>query len=264
MQLLICPLASGSSGNCLYVGAGDTHLLVDAGISASRALASLSSIGMPGSAISGLLITHEHSDHISGAGALSRKLDIPIYATRGTWDAMRPKLGNLPPKNMRELLPGQDFYLGNLNVLPFDIPHDAAQPVGYSFTLGALKFTSATDIGHISKGWMAAAVGSQLMLLESNHDPDMLRGGPYPAHLKRRILSRIGHLSNEDAGRALCALHESGVRDVILGHLSAENNTPDLAYDTVTQTLREGGIDEKRLGVHLAERDHAMRMFALE
>lgn len=264
MELLLSPLFSGSSGNAVYVGAGRTGILVDAGVSCARVVAEMKASGIDPAALSGILITHEHSDHVAGAGILSRKFDLPIYATEGTWNAMAEKLGAVSAKNIRVIESGQDFYIGDLDISPFPLPHDAADPCGYAFTCGRLRAAIATDIGCLREGWLKAVSGCELVLLESNYDPGMLKAGRYPYALKTRILGTKGHLSNEDAGRAACRLVESGVRSLILGHLSRENNFPELALETVRLALTDAGV---KVGTDaeltVASRDHASGMFAV-
>lgn len=264
MELLLSPLFSGSSGNAVYVSAGQTGILVDAGVSCSRIVSEMKASGIDPASLRAILITHEHSDHIAGAGILSRKFGLPIYATEGTWRAMEEKLGAVSAKNMRVIEAGQDFYIGDLDISPFSLPHDAADPCGYAFTCGRLRAAIATDIGCLREGWLKAVSGCELVLLEANYDPDMLKAGRYPYALKKRILSTKGHLSNEDAGHAACRLAESGVRSLILGHLSKENNFPELAMETVRLALTEAGV---RLGTDVeltvAARSHASGMFAV-
>ncbi|MDR3050212.1 MAG: MBL fold metallo-hydrolase [Oscillospiraceae bacterium] len=237
MSFVFCPLFSGSSGNALYVGADDTHLLVDAGMPLKAILAALDGLGVAPQNLRGILVTHEHSDHIRAAGALSRKFNLPVYANEGTWQAMADKLGEVAPRNQRVFTTGQDFYVENLGVAPFAIPHDAAEPVGLALHARGRKVAVATDLGHIQSGWMRAVSGADLLLLEANYDLNMLENSRYPTVLKQRIRGRKGHLSNEDCGKALCALAQSGVRTCVLGHLSRENNLPELAYQTVRDAL---------------------------
>lgn len=216
-------------------------MLIDAGVSCARIVAELRKIGISPAQLSGVLVTHEHIDHIRGVGVLSRKYDLPVFATEGTWAAMEDKLGGVAMKNMRVLEPMEDFYLGGMNITAFDIPHDAAQPVGYSIALGGARLSVATDIGCVRDSWMNAVAGSDAVVLESNYDPDMLRAGPYPYALKQRILGRRGHLANDDAGRAAVALVRHGARRIILGHLSKENNFPALAEKFLRPGARRGG-----------------------
>jgi len=242
MELKFCPLFSGSSGNALYLGCGDTGLLIDAGLSARRVAAELRAIAVDPARLGGILVTHEHSDHIAGVGAMSRMFGLPIYAAEATWEAMEDKLGNIAARNRRTFEPGQDFYLGPLNVVPFRTPHDAADPVGFSFYAGGCKLSVATDIGCAKDSWIRQVEGSDLLLLEANHDVKMLEAGSYPYALKKRILSAHGHLSNDAAGAVAAGLVSRGVKAVILGHLSAENNFPELAYESVALALRQAGI----------------------
>lgn len=265
MRLEFAPLFSGSSGNAGYVRMGDTRILVDAGLSGQRLARELSKISVDPSSIDALLITHEHSDHVQGAGIMSRRYDLPIYATAGTWREMAGKIGCVDPRNRRVIGADEDFYLGRVNVTPFAIPHDAAEPVGYTFEGLGMKMAIATDLGHLSDRWLSPLAGCDLVLLESNHDVDMLKAGRYPYELKRRILGARGHLSNEDAGRAAVSLCRMGVKHIILGHLSGENNFPELAWRTVADALEAEGIRPgDDVGLDVARRDALSALYALK
>ncbi len=172
MELRFSPLFSGSSGNSLYAGCDGGHLLIDAGVSCARIVAELRKIGISPAQLSGVLVTHEHIDHIRGVGVLSRKYDLPVFATEGTWAAMEDKLGGVAMKNMRVLEPMEDFYLGGMNITAFDIPHDAAQPVGYSIALGGARLSVATDIGCVRDSWMNAVAGSNPIMIRICFAPD--------------------------------------------------------------------------------------------
>ncbi len=247
MEMYFCPLFSGSSGNALFCQYGDTRLLIDAGKPGRQIEEALLSIGVEPGTLAGILITHEHSDHIHGAGIISRKYHLPLYATPGTWAAMEGKIGRIDPGFRREIQAGRDFYLGEMGVVPFPIPHDAADPVGFRLYGGSLSVSTATDLGHFSRFVYDRIAGSDLILLESNHDPDMLRANPhYNAMLKARILGDHGHLSNESCAEALLALIAAGTRTVLLGHLSGENNTPELARHVSTARLDLEGIQVGR------------------
>lgn len=264
MSFSFCPLFSGSGGNCLYVGAGDTRLLVDAGMTGRAIETQLCSIGVAPASLSGILITHEHSDHIKGVGVLSRKYDLPVYANEKTWMAMQDKIGGVSLRNQRQFYTGEDFYIGAMGINPFSIPHDAAEPVGYAFYHGTLKAATATDIGHVNDTWVDAVSGAQVMMLESNHDVEMLMDGHYPQYLKRRIRGRHGHLSNTDSAKALLRLVEGGLRHVILGHLSEENNSPELAFQAAYTTLCDAGVDPVReVTVEVAQRAQHSGMYRL-
>ena len=264
MNLRFAPLLSGSSGNALYIGAGETHVLVDAGVSMAKLLPQMRDAGLNPEALDCILVTHEHADHVQGVGVFSRKFDLPICATAGTWAGMEKKIGKIAPKNVRVIEAGRDFYMGRLNVMPFSIPHDANDPVGYSFRLGGIKCAVATDIGCLRQGWLDEVAGSDVLLLEANHDVDMLMAGGYPYALKRRILGNRGHLNNDDCARAAVELARRGVGHIILGHLSGENNHPDLALLTVEMALRaEGIVPGVHMGLSLARRDCLCGVFTL-
>jgi len=264
MELRFCPLFSGSSGNALYLGCGSTHLLIDAGMSGAKITTELERIGLSPDQLTAILITHEHADHIAGAGILSRRHDLPVFANEATWNAMRPKLGSIVEKNVRVFETGADFHIGEMDIVPFATPHDAAEPVGYSFYAGQSKLSIATDLGTIKESWLKHAAHSDLVLLESNHDVDMLKAGRYPYELKRRILGSKGHLSNDSAGKAAAALVKRGVQSIILGHLSGENNFPELAYQSVCCVLQEEGIEPGRdVMLSVASRDGASGMYVI-
>lgn len=268
MSFSFCPLRSGSSGNALFVQAGDVRILVDAGLSGRMVERALSEIGVTPDTLSAILISHEHSDHIAGAGVLSRRWDLPVYANEQTWLAMesKPSIKGIALKHRIAFETGGAFYIGNLAVSPFSIPHDAADPVGFSLNYKSRKICIATDLGHIAPGWLTALEEADLVLLEANHDPELLRASTrYHARLKARILGRKGHLSNGDSGSALLRLAEGGLKHVILGHMSAETNTPELAFRTVTGALQaEGLCIGKDIRVDLARRDHIGGLYDIE
>lgn len=255
-MIRFCSLYSGSSGNAIFLSAGKTKILVDAGLSGKKITEALVSIGEKPTELSAILVSHEHSDHIRGAGIVSRKYDIPIYANENTWAAMEHSIGPVSLENKMYFNTGKEFEIGNVLVNPFPIPHDAAEPVGFNFLANNSKITTATDIGHMNKKLLECIEGSDLLLIESNHDIEMLKVGSYPWHLKKRILGDQGHLSNEMAGKAVAHLAEKGTRCFFLGHLSHENNFPELAYETVRNILKEKNIDiERDISLSVALRD---------
>lgn len=256
-----CPLYSGSSGNTSFVEGGGIRLLVDAGLPGRTIAGALRARGVEPEEIDGLLVTHDHSDHIAGVGVFARRYGIPVYANVGTWEAMLPFIGRVEPRLMRAFETGRDFYIGGLNVYPFATPHDAAEPVGYSFSDGSAKLTVMTDIGCFNDDLLAAAAGSGLLMIESNHDVEMLKCGPYPYPLKRRILGSEGHLSNDCCAEALIRLYATGVRRAVLAHLSRDNNIEALAMETVRQALREADIPDAEFLLSLARRDEVGEMF---
>lgn len=264
MELRFSPLFSGSSGNATYVGCGDTHILVDAGMSGTRVCRELARAGVDPAALKGILVTHEHADHIKGIGILSRKFDLPVYATEGTWQGMYDKIGPIAEKNCVMFEPERDFFIGSIDVTPFPTPHDANQSVGYTFEVKGAKLAIATDVGCIKDSWLSYVVGSDAVILESNYDPDMLRAGPYPYELKKRIMSRKGHLSNDDAGAVAVELTRTGTRQIILGHLSKENNFPELAMRTCELTLQMDNLfPHEDVSLCVARRDGMTGMFGI-
>lgn len=234
-------LISGSSGNAAYVSDGKTNLLIDCGSSGKKIEAALKAIDVLPESINALLITHEHSDHIQGAGVMARKYGLPIFATVPTHKAM--SIGKINDEQRMEVTPQKCFEIGTIAVTPFSIPHDAADPVGYSFFAGQEKVSLATDIGHMTDEIKNQLYGSSMVILESNHNVEMLRMGPYPYPLQQRILSDIGHLSNENAAITALDLVNHGTRHIMLGHLSVHNNLPEIAVMETYNRLTNAGVE---------------------
>lgn len=227
--MTVTTLASGSSGNCILVSHGGTHLLVDCGISCLRIKKALAELELTPDGLSGILITHEHSDHISGLATLFKKHHLPVYCSRGTGRQLAYRIAFLD-EVLHTFEPGAQFALGELQVTSFATLHDAADPVGYTFTDGCRKAAIVTDLGVVTPVVADAVRGADLLVAEANHDPAMLMDGPYPYYLKQRILGHHGHLSNAACGE-LC--RGAGAKTVVLAHLSAENNRPSLALEAV-------------------------------
>ena len=264
MQLQFCPLFSGSSGNALYVGTDKTKILIDAGLSGAKITAEMDKIGVSPAELKAILVTHEHADHISGVGVLSRRYHLPVYASLGTWAAMSGKVGAIDAGCRISFETGEDFSIGDLDIRPFPTPHDAADPVGYAVSAAGSRVAIATDIGAVRDGWLREVEGADVLLLEANHDVDTLKASRYPYELKRRILSTRGHLSNDDAGKAAAELAKRGVRVIVLGHLSGENNFPELAYASVACALEEAGLKPGRdVMLSVARRDGRSELFVL-
>ena len=263
MGLTFCPLFSGSSGNAIYMAAKDTRILIDAGLPGRTVENALKQIGVAPDTLSAIVVTHEHSDHTRGVGILSRKYHIPVYANERTFNAMARQVGEIEPRNRRFFQTGEDFYIGDLDLCPFSIPHDAAEPVGYRVYAGGRSAAVATDMGFMRKNVFQTLAGTDVLLLESNHDPELLRQNPhYSTYLKQRILSSHGHLSNEASARALLELYGTGVRQVLLGHLSGENNTPELAMNTALEALERAGVTvNEEIGLGIAWRDRVSTRF---
>lgn len=240
----LCSIASGSSGNCIYVGSEATHLLIDAGISGKKTESGLRELGLTGRDIDGILVTHEHADHISGLGVLARKYEIPIYATAGTIDAMKScgSLGAVDEGLFHEVWEDKKLIIKDLTVNPMHISHDAAQPVGYRISYGNRRVAVCTDLGVYNDYTVECLKGMDALLLEANHDVNMLQVGPYPYYLKQRILGDRGHLSNENSGRLICRILHDNLKTILLGHLSKENNLPELAFESVRMEINMGNV----------------------
>ena len=254
MQLHI--LASGSTGNAIFIELGDARFLVDAGISARRIEQGLKAVGVHPGDLDAILVTHEHGDHVSGLPVFTRRFKTPVYTRRRTWDAFQAAY-HVEPEFRREL--GARLEIGSVCIEPFAISHDAAEPVGFSFHHGEIKCVIATDMGCVSERVERDMAGADVMVFESNHDVGMLRSGPYPEHLKKRILGNRGHLSNLDTGRCLARMDRKNGMHVFLAHLSQHNNCPDLALSTVQQVLdRQGCRCGQDLFLHLAHPDETV------
>jgi len=246
MNLVFCPLFSGSTGNACFVASRNTRLLVDAGLTAQALTRALGELDCAPDEINGIVITHEHIDHIKSVGVMARRYGIPVYANEATWIAMSltGKLGDIPPRCRITYQRSMDFMLGDVHVAPVPISHDAADPSGYILSCGMSAVGVVTDTGMARPELLERYMGLDAVLLESNHDVEMLKDNPqYPAALKERILGKKGHLSNEAAGEAACVLARSGVKRIALGHLSQHNNTPELAFDTVGEALSNAGFN---------------------
>ncbi len=232
-------LISGSSGNATFVSDGNTNILIDCGMSGKKLSEALLSLDLSCNDIDALLLTHEHIDHTRGARIISKKYNIPIYLTQGTLFAT--DLKDVSQDNLNIIKPFVDFEIGKIGICPFSISHDAAEPVGFNCFLGDKKLTLATDTGIITPQIEPHLLHSDEIILESNHDVDMLMYGNYPFKLKKRILSDLGHLSNENAARLATKLLNNGTKKIMLGHLSIENNTPEIAYQTTCAALSDCG-----------------------
>ena len=256
MGIRFTVLASGSTGNATIVQTEDTTLLVDAGLSVKKLEGLMEGRGVKGGELQGILVTHEHSDHIRGLGAVARKYQLPIYANEATWEEMHKHVGNLDPSQRVILNTGDGVKFGGLVVESYAISHDAAEPVGYCFTEGDAKLSLATDLGYVSDKVRQRIEDSDVLVLESNHDIDMLRVGRYPWNIKRRILGDSGHLSNIAAGEALSVLLTDRLQRVYLAHLSLDHNLMDLAKLTVNTILEDNGIFYKRDEFELRDTHH--------
>ncbi len=249
----VAVLASGSSGNAIWVSSGSTGVLIDAGVSARRVASAAEGLGLDTGMLEAVLVTHEHSDHVSGLGPVSRRFELPVYATSGTHRAMDGRLGKCRERAVVE--PGTEFRVGDLAVSPFSVSHDCAEPVGYTLTDGHDRVAIATDLGVVTHPVRHHLSEADCVVLEFNHDERMLRDGDYPWRLKQRIASRSGHLSNEAAARELVTLVDGPISFLVLAHLSRENNTPSLALETASEALERAGRSDVR--VLLADQEQA-------
>lgn len=262
-----CSITSGSSGNCIYVGSEKTSLLIDVGVSGKRIEAGLNTIDRTSKDIDGILITHEHSDHIKGLGVLARKYNIPIYATEGTIAAIKSisSLGRIDEQLYCPIEADHVFEISDLTISPFAISHDAAQPVAYRVEHGGSSVGVATDLGVYTDYTVEHLRNLDAVLIEANHDINMLQVGSYPYPLKQRILGNRGHLSNENAGRLLCEILHDRMKTIFLGHLSKENNYEELAYETVCAevTLGDNPYRANDFPIMVAKRDCNSPMVAV-
>lgn len=258
-MLKFCSLYSGSSGNSSLVQSNNINILIDAGVSGRKIIDALASINVGIENISAILITHEHSDHTQSIATLSKKFNIPIYANKKTWEAMPDKKSKILSENICYFNNNKSFNLDDLTILPFDIPHDAANPCGFTISDSNSKLSIATDIGHMTNSILDNIKDSSFLLLEANYEPDVLKCSSYPFHLKERIASPIGHLSNIEAGKTINYLADFGVKNVMLGHLSNENNFPELAYKSVLEQ-----IDNKDLNISVANRFEPSHFFEID
>ena len=247
-------LYSGSSGNSLFVETPNSKILIDAGVSTKKIETALNGLEVDVHDIDAILVTHEHSDHVRGLGTLAKKFDIPIYANQETWDAMPEVAQKVQLENQNFFKPNEKFDIGDLKILPFSIPHDAANPCGFNLFCGNQKISIATDLGHMDAQLIKCLEGSSFILLEANYDPNILKCSRYPYTLKQRIAGPNGHLSNEIAGKTISYLLKSGLKKVMLGHLSKENNFPELAYQTVIDELCNQNFNENKFSLSVASR----------
>ena len=242
-MLELCTLASGSSGNAVLVFNETTSLLIDAGISAKRICDGLRQLGLEPAQLDAICITHSHSDHISGLRVLLKRVTCPVYATEATGAVIARQVEGAAER-LHTLQPQEPVFFGNLKVQAFSTPHDAPGSVGYTVSDGERKCSVVTDLGFVTEEVRQSIYGSQLALVEANHDVDWLKSGAYPPYLKRRILGDGGHLSNEDSGELCCELAEHGTQKLVLAHLSHENNTPERARSVVCGMLSRRGFDQ--------------------
>ena len=262
----VCSIASGSSGNCIYVGSEKNHILIDAGVSRKRIVEGLQEIGVAPEKLDAIFVTHEHSDHIQGIHMMVKMFGVPVFATGGTLDGicMKDSKKVIGRDKLYQLYADEAVSIGNLQIMPFRMSHDAAEPVCYTVKSGSTKLGIATDLGKYDEYTIDHLADSDILFLEANHDISMLEAGKYPYQLKCRILSDRGHLSNEAAGRLLCRLSQKKLKYAFLAHLSKENNYPQLAYEAVKcQIWEEMGWNQLPFELMVAQRDKPSKMIIL-
>lgn len=242
MTMRFSVLASGSSGNAFYIETEETRLLVDAGLSGKQMDKLFSEVAVDPAKLSGILVTHEHTDHVKGLGIMARKYNLPIYANEKTWHAMEKGLGKLTTDQRFHFESNKVKAFSDLDVESFSVSHDAADPMFFAFHQGDKKVALVTDLGYVSERIKKTIEGANAYVFEANHDVSMLQMGSYPWSVKRRILSDSGHVSNEDCGLALSEIISNKTERIYLAHLSKDNNMKELARMSVDQVLQERGI----------------------
>lgn len=256
-MLKCCSLYSGSSGNCFFIQSKKAKILIDVGVSCRKienALKELFNLTLKD--IDAIFITHEHTDHTKSLGMISSKYNIPVYATQGTWNALgNHKISN---ENKNVFTLNKSFDFKDLRLFPFETPHDAQEPCGFNIYSNSKKISIATDIGHIDNKLLNNLKESSFIMLESNYEPNILKISSYPYLLKKRISSNTGHLSNVEAGTTISKLINYGLKEALLIHLSKENNVPEIAYQSVIETLRE---NNQNINLHIAPRDNPSKIF---
>ncbi|MBB6450564.1 phosphoribosyl 1,2-cyclic phosphodiesterase [Geomicrobium halophilum] len=255
MGIAFSVLASGSTGNAMYIETNQTRLLIDAGLSGKKIEKMFQHIDRSLHDIDGLLVSHEHSDHVKGVGVLARKYQLPIYANERTWDRMSGDIGPVDSGQRFHLETGTVQTFSDLDVETFGVSHDAADPMFFVFHHEKRKVALATDMGYVSERIKGTIAGADALVFESNHDMNMLRMGRYPWNVKRRILGDTGHVSNDDAAKALLSIIGEQTKFVYLAHLSQDNNLKELARMTIEQTMEENDVDSTHNGIQIRDTD---------
>ena len=255
MMFNFCSLYSGSSGNSLFVETEHTKLLIDAGVSSKKIETALDNLQVDPTSIDGILITHEHSDHVKGLGTFAKKFNVPVFVNNKTLDSMPEQKDKLRQNVINNFVVGESFEIKDLKIKSFKIPHDAADPCGFLISKNDKSIGVATDIGHMTNTILKSLEPSNFVLIESNYEPEILKYSSYPFSLKTRISGPNGHLPNEDAGKTISCLLKNNLKKAMLGHLSKENNFPELAYKTVVEELMANNYNENSLSLSVASRD---------
>lgn len=262
-MLNFCSLYSGSSGNSLFVQTANSKILIDCGVSSKKVEEALNSIEVAPSSIDAVLVTHEHIDHVKGLATFSSKFNIPVFSTAETFENMEKITSKISENNLNYFKINEKFCIGDLEILPFSIPHDAANPCGFNIFADKQKISIATDIGHMNCEILNKLEGSSFLLLESNYDTEVLKCCSYPFSLKSRISGPTGHLSNDIAGKTITYLLKNGLKTAMLGHLSKESNLPELAYRTTVNEILANGISENSFNISVASRDFPGKLITI-
>lgn len=262
MNCKISVLASGSSGNSTYVSDGETQILIDVGLSGKDLEKRLNNINVNAVEIDAILITHEHRDHVNGVGVMCRRYNIPIYANNMTLEKSYNFIGSVEEKFCKNIK--KDFSIGNINIHPFSISHDAVSPVAYLLYCNNKTIAIATDMGYFDKKVIRELKGADFIILEANHDLDMLMTGNYPWKVKHRIRGEEGHLSNDDTAALLPKIIDDNKPQILLAHLSEDNNNPEVAYITIKNNLKENGLIEgEDYNLDFTYQDKATKVYKL-
>jgi len=264
MKLEFCSLSSGSSGNCYYLGNGLNGILIDAGIAAGNIRKTLKNMGISMDAILGVLVTHNHTDHIRGLELLARKNNLPVFTTHKIWESIVFRKKNISGITVRKIDVMQKFHIAGFVIEAFPVSHDAPETIGFHIVAGDVKTTIATDLGYICQASAAYIKAANLLVIESNYDEHMLMNGNYPHFLKARIRSDRGHLGNHQTAAFLADIVGKNLRHICLAHLSLKNNTPEIALQTLQQTFRERGIGTNgQLQISILNRNTPSEMIRL-
>lgn len=261
-MLKCCSLYSGSSGNSFFIQSENTNILIDVGVSCKKIETALKNdFNLSLNDIDAIFVTHEHVDHTKSLDLISSKYNLPVFASRGTWNALKEKITKISNDNKRTFEIDKSFEFKDLRIFPFSTPHDAAEPCGFNIYKDNSKISIATDLGYIDDKLFNNLKESSFLMLESNYEPNILRLSSYPYKLKQRISSKNGHLSNNDASETISKLVNFGLKDVLLIHLSKENNVPELAYETVLEKLKCTNCSLDNISLNVAPRDNPSKVF---
>ena len=261
-MLKCCSLYSGSSGNSFFIQSDNSKILIDAGVSCKKIETALKNdFNLSLNDIDAIFVTHEHLDHSKGLNLISSKYNLPVYASSGTWSALKEKTEKISNENKKIIDLDKSFEFKDLRIFPFSTYHDAAQPCGFNIYNNNSKISIATDLGHIDDRIFKNLKDSSFIMLESNYEPNILKISSYPFNLKRRILSEHGHLSNGEAGETISKLMKHGLKEALLIHLSKENNVPEIAYETVIEKLKNKNCNLDNINLNIAPRDNPSKIF---